>query len=121
MDGTSGQYLWATRCHFSQLLALPDSRLSGIKYPYLRDRLQVALVSDINTDDDHIEGCHFQGMCLAFFHVSMSNVPYLGTSLEVVDRQDTSELDSEGVDVGPVNDVLRQISAYCSCPVLHCA
>ena len=42
----------------------------------------------------------------------MSNVPYLGASLVVVDRQDTSELDSEGVDVGPVNNVLRQISAH---------
>lgn len=84
MDGTSGQYLWATRCHFNQLLALSASKFSGIKHHYLCDRFQVALVSDINTDDDHIEGCHFQGVHLTPFHVSMSNVPYLGASLVIV-------------------------------------
>lgn len=31
---------------------------SRINYHYLGDRLQVALVSNINADDDHVEGRH---------------------------------------------------------------
>ena len=33
-------------------------RSSRTRYGHLRDRLQVALVSDVDTDDYHVEGCH---------------------------------------------------------------
>lgn len=95
-------------------------RYSGIKYHYLGDRLEVALVSDVNADDDHIEGRHCEGMCLAVLHVPVSNVPDLGARLVVVDRQDTSELDAVGIHVGAVNDVLRQVLAHLSHLSIYC-
>lgn len=42
---------------FSGVNTMPFTS-SRIKYHYLGDRLQVALVSDVNADDDHIEGRH---------------------------------------------------------------
>lgn len=95
-------------------------RSSRINYHYLGDRLQVALVSNINADDDHVEGRHRQGMCLAVFHVPVSDIPDLGTSLVVVNRQDTGELDAEGIDVGAVDNVLRQVLAHVSHLALYC-
>lgn len=59
-------------------------------------------------------------MYLAILHVSVSNVPDLGARLVVVHREDASELDAEGVDVGPVNNVLRQMSAHVSHLTLDC-